>query len=107
MVPALVDAAAVGFAPSLSGAMFNKLKPGPGHDAAEVADHQRARIDRAMVALSAERGYRAVTVRELSRLAGVSSRAFYEQYAGKEACMLHCHSALVRRFLRELATADA
>jgi AcrR family transcriptional regulator len=107
MVPALVDAAAVGFAPSLSGAMFNKLKPGPGHDAAEVANHQRARIDRAMIALSAERGYRAVTVRELSRLAGVSSRAFYEQYDGKEACMLHCHLVLVRRLLRELATVDA
>ncbi|HET7589657.1 MAG TPA: helix-turn-helix domain-containing protein, partial [Solirubrobacterales bacterium] len=63
---------------------YGKLSPGPGKPATEVAAHQRARIHSAMVELAADRGYKAVTVRDLARLAGVSSRAFYKHFNGKE-----------------------
>jgi hypothetical protein len=70
----------------LSTGSVSKLKPGPGQVASDVERNQRARIHGAMVEIVGERGYRAVTVRELARLAGVSTRAFYEQFEGKEEC---------------------
>jgi AcrR family transcriptional regulator len=82
---------------------YGKLKPGPGRSADDVASHQVARIHSAMVELVAERGYRAITVRELAKLAGVSSRTFYEHYAGKEQCFLRVHQLLVRRQFDRLA----
>lgn len=42
----------------------------------------------AMVEAVWRHGYRATTVGELVRLAGVSKSAFYEHFAGKEACFL-------------------
>ena len=62
-------------------AQYAKLSPGPGRRATEVAADQRARIHGAMVSLVSERGYSAVTVRELAGAAGVSTRAFYEHFA--------------------------
>jgi AcrR family transcriptional regulator len=50
----------------------------------------------------AERSFDAVTVRELSRLAGVSTRTFYRHYSGKEECFLHTHLLVVRRVLKRL-----
>ena len=72
----------------IAGALYRKLSPGPAHPAREVASHQRARICGAMLAAVAERGYAAVTVRELVRLAGVSTHTFYELFGGKEGCLL-------------------
>jgi len=51
---------------------YAKLHPGPGWTREQAASHQRARIYAAMIELVAERGYGAVTVRELVRFAGVS-----------------------------------
>jgi hypothetical protein len=65
-----------------------QLHPGPGLPASDVAAHQSARIRRAMIEVVADRGYEAVKVRELVRLAGVSSRAFYELFESKESCFL-------------------
>jgi AcrR family transcriptional regulator len=78
-------------------ALYRKLSPGPGKSPAEVASHQRARICGAMVEIAGERGYRAVTVRELAQLAGVSTRAFYEHFDGKEECFLSAHELVVRQ----------
>jgi AcrR family transcriptional regulator len=86
--------------------LFTKLNPGPGRPAAEVADHQRARIHRAMVEIVAENGYDAVTVRELAQLAQISTRTFYQRYAGKEECFLQTHDLIVRRMLRRLASSQ-
>ena len=69
-------------------ALYAKLRPGPGRAAGEVALHQRARLRGSMVEIVSERGYDAVTVRELARLAGVSTRTFYEHFDSKEACLL-------------------
>ena len=81
---------------------YRGLKPGPGRSAAEVISHQRARIDRALVEVVAERGYSRATVREIARVAGISTRAFYERCAGKEECFLRVHRLLARRLLRRM-----
>jgi TetR/AcrR family transcriptional regulator len=85
-----------------------RLKPGPGRSAAEVTSHQRARIDQAMVEVVVERGFSGATVREIARVAGISTRAFYEHYSGKEECFLHVHRLLAQVLLRRVRTlADA
>ena len=80
--------------------VFRKLKPGPGMDAVAVASHQRARIHSAMLDLVAERGYDAVTVRDLAGAAGVSTRSFYKHYSSKEQCFLRVHRLITHRVLR-------
>jgi AcrR family transcriptional regulator len=50
-----------------------------------------------MIVLVAERGYSAATVRDLARLAGVSTRAFYEHFEGKEECFLRTYELAVKR----------
>src|SRR4051812_40348248 len=89
----------VGFGEAV-GIPYEKLKPGPGKGAVDVARHQRRRIHSAMVKTVAERGYGAVTVRELARVAGVSTRTFYRHYPSKEECFLRVHQLIVRRVLR-------
>jgi AcrR family transcriptional regulator len=59
-----------------------------------------------MVELVAERSYDAVTMRELTRLAGVSTRTFYRHYTSKEDCFLRTHDLIVRRLLRSLVSAQ-
>jgi AcrR family transcriptional regulator len=50
-----------------------------------------------MIVLVAERGYGAVTMRDLARLAGVSTRTFYEHFEGKEECFLSAYELAVKR----------
>jgi AcrR family transcriptional regulator len=78
------------------GPLFRKLKPGPGHSAAEVLADQRVRLEGAMVELAGERGYPAVTVRGLSRWAGVSTRTFYKHFANVEVCFASTYESLMR-----------
>jgi AcrR family transcriptional regulator len=75
---------------------YRKLTPGPGRSATEVAEHQRVRIQGAMVEIVAERGYDAVRVRDLVGLAGVSSRTFYENFESKEDCFLRTYEMVTR-----------
>jgi len=58
---------------------------------------QRERLVDAMVELSAESGYHAVTVAHLSARAGVSSATFYEQFDRKEECLLAAYSTVAAR----------
>jgi AcrR family transcriptional regulator len=85
---------------------LGKLKPGPGASAAKVAAHQVDRIHDAMLELVAERGYGAVTVRNLAARAGVSTRSFYQHYSDKEECFLAVYDAAVRRILSGLAAGN-
>lgn len=85
-----------------AGALYRKLSPGPARPALEVASHQRARISGAMIAAVAERGYGAVTVRELVRLAGVSTHTFYEHFGGKEGCLLSTYEVVKQRAARRI-----
>jgi AcrR family transcriptional regulator len=86
---------------------FGRLRPGPGRAPGEVASHQRARINRALIEVAVERGYGSATVREVARVAGISTRAFYEHYAGKEDCFLQVHQLMARRLLSSVRASEA
>ncbi len=86
---------------------YAKLKPGPGISASDVSKHQRVRIVRATVDLVAEQGYYTVKVRQLVRLAGVSSRAFYQNFESKEDCLLRTHEMVARRACGRIIAAQA
>lgn len=60
-----------------------------------------------MVEAIAERGYGAVTVRELAGRAAVSTRTFYQHYSGKEECLLCTHELILRQVLGSLANSLA
>jgi AcrR family transcriptional regulator len=85
---------------------YAKLHPGPGWPREQAASHQRARIYAAMIELVSERGYGAVTVRELVRMAGVSPRTFYEHFADKDACFLRTYGLIVRRSTKRVGAAQ-
>jgi AcrR family transcriptional regulator len=78
--------------------MYRRLPHGPnGLDREEVARNQRARIFGGMIESVSERGYRDTTVADVIGLAGVSRRAFYEQFANKEECFLATYDIVVAR----------
>lgn len=56
--------------------------------AERVAEHQKARLEGAMVEAVARHGYAGTTLRELVALAGVSKTTFYEHFESKEDCFL-------------------
>jgi AcrR family transcriptional regulator len=53
-----------------------------------VIASQRFRLERAMIELTARDGFDTVTVRKLTKAAGVSSRAFYLRFSGVDDCLL-------------------
>ncbi|HET9153225.1 MAG TPA: helix-turn-helix domain-containing protein [Solirubrobacterales bacterium] len=53
-----------------------------------IAQHQRARIINALALEVSEKGYRAVTVADIVKRAGVARNTFYENYGSKEDCFL-------------------
>lgn len=69
--------------------IFQRLLPGPQRLPREaVRRHQHVRLCGALVAALDRYGYDATTVTTLARLAGVSRRAFYDQFANKDECLL-------------------
>jgi AcrR family transcriptional regulator len=58
-----------------------------------------------MIDLVADHGYEAITIRQLSRVAGVSTRDIYQCLGGKEQCFLHAYDAIVRRAERHIRSA--
>jgi AcrR family transcriptional regulator len=82
-------------AASTKTAAYSRLRPGPGQPRSEVATSQRSRIQRAMTELVATGGYRSVTVRNLTRLARVSTGAFYSQFDGADECLLMTYRNLM------------
>jgi AcrR family transcriptional regulator len=83
-----------------------KLSPGPGLAAQEVAAHQLARVHDATIQIVAERGYRALKVRDIVHRAEVSTRAFYEHFSSKEDCFLQTYDLISRRATRRLIAAQ-
>jgi AcrR family transcriptional regulator len=78
--------------------LYRRLPHGPhGLDREDVARHQRARLYGGMIESIAERGYHRTTVAHVIGLAGVSRRAFYEQFANKEECFLATYDIVVAR----------
>src|SRR5580693_10182605 len=87
-------------------AMYRRLPHGPhgmGRDA--VARHQRARLFGAMIEAVHRQGYKATTVAHVIALAGVSRRAFYEQFANKEDCFLATYDIAVARAKKRMLQA--
>lgn len=54
-----------------------------------------------------EKGYTALTVEDILRLAGVSRRTFYDQFAGKQEAFFAAYDACVQQAMLAVATAFA
>ncbi len=78
--------------------LYRRLPKGPhGITPTDVARHQRIRMHGAMIEAVATRGYQNTSVRHVIGLAGVSRRAFYEQFANKEECFMETFDLVVNR----------
>jgi AcrR family transcriptional regulator len=71
----------------------------------EVARHQRTRLYGGMTEAVHKWGYPATTVAHVIGLAGVSRRAFYEQFANKEECFLATFDISVARSKKRMLDA--
>jgi AcrR family transcriptional regulator len=86
--------------------IFERLPHGPsGLAREEVARNQRIRMYGAMIESVHQRGYRSTTVAHVIALAGVSRRAFYEQFSNKEDCFLATHDIVVARARKQMVDA--
>lgn len=63
----------------------------------KLARYQRARIYGGMIEAVSRHGYKSTTVADVIALAGVSRRAFYEQFSNKEDCFLATYDIVVAR----------
>ena len=83
--------------------MYQRLPRGPHHlEPTEVARHQRLRMHGAMVEAVAANGYANTSVKQVIGLAGVSRRAFYEQFANKEECFLATFDLIAARSVKRV-----
>jgi AcrR family transcriptional regulator len=86
--------------------IYQRLPRGPHHlGPKEVARHQRLRMYGAMVEAVAENGYAGTSVKQVIGLAGVSRRAFYEQFANKQECFLATFDLIAARGVNRVAEA--
>jgi AcrR family transcriptional regulator len=72
-----------------------------------AAAGHRARLTEGLAAAIAEKGYAAVTIADVVRIARVSKRTFYEHFADKEACFLALYAETSEELLELIATATA
>jgi AcrR family transcriptional regulator len=76
--------------------LYQRLPHGPnGMARDDVARNQRTRMYGGMIEAVSARGYPRTTVADVIALAGVSRRAFYEQFENKEACFLATYDIVV------------
>jgi TetR/AcrR family transcriptional regulator len=88
------------------GPLYERLPRGPHRLARkEVVRHQRMRMYGAMVEAVAANGYAGTSVKQIVRLAGVSRRAFYEQFANKQECFLATFDLIAARGARRVNSA--
>jgi AcrR family transcriptional regulator len=88
--------------------LYRRLPHGPnGMGREDVARNQRARLYGAMIEAVSQRGYHVTTVAHVIGLAGVSRRAFYEQFANKEECFLATYDIVVARSRKRVLDAWA
>jgi AcrR family transcriptional regulator len=86
------------------------MRPAPGrHQLSRefIAHHQQARIVAALAEEVAVKGYRAVTVADIVRRAGIARNTFYDNFASKEACFLAAQDHAVEETLRRVLEAAA
>jgi AcrR family transcriptional regulator len=76
--------------------LFPQLSGGPRRLPPDrVAEHQKARLQGAMVEAVARHGYAGTTLRELVGLAGVSKSTFYAHFESKQDCFLSTFDEIV------------
>ncbi len=82
--------------PAPSGKALYRVLPNraQGMTAEQIAFHQRARLQGAMVAAVAQNGYADTTIKQLVSLAGVSRRTFYKLFADKQQCFLSTYDLI-------------
>ena len=86
---------------SKSGERYRRLPTGVhGLDPEEVERDQRERLQTAMIELIAERGYQAVRILDLTKLARVSRPTFYGLYTDKEELFLAAYDEIAQRTVR-------
>lgn len=86
--------------------LYERLPRGPHRLARkDVARHQRLRMHGAMVEAVATNGYAGTSVKQIIGLAGVSRRAFYEQFANKQECFLATFDLIAARSARTASDA--
>ncbi|HET7417630.1 MAG TPA: TetR/AcrR family transcriptional regulator [Solirubrobacterales bacterium] len=71
----------------------------------EVEQHQRTRLEGAMVEVVARHGFAPTTVRELVTLAGVSKSTFYDHFGSKEECFLAAFDRISAELTAEVTAA--
>ncbi len=85
---------------------YRRLPTGThGLDPEEVRRDQRKRLRRALIELVARRGYRAVRILDVSKLARVSRPTFYSLYADKEALFLDAYDEISSRAAQSVTAA--
>ena len=70
-----------------------------------AAAGHRARLTAGLAAAIAEKGYAAVTIADVVRVARVSKRTFYEHFADKESCFLALYAETSDELLALIRTA--
>lgn len=70
-----------------------------------IAQHQRARIISALAEEIAGSGYRAVTVADIVRRAGIARNTFYENFSSKEDCFLAAQAMAMTEALTRVVDA--
>jgi len=91
---------------SKSGERYRRLPTGAhGIDPEEVKRDQRERLQSAIVELIAERGYQAVRILDLTKLAHVSRPTFYSLYDDKEELFLSAYDEIAQRTARTVIEA--
>jgi AcrR family transcriptional regulator len=86
------------------------MRPPPGRQRLSrefIARHQRARIVAALAEETMARGYRAVTVADIVRRAGIARNTFYDNFASKEDCFLATQDFAVEEALARVVEAAA
>jgi len=72
-----------------------------------IVEHQRARIVAGLAEETVEKGYRAVTVSDIVRRAGIARNTFYENFSSKEDCFLSASEYAVESALSRVVDAAA
>lgn len=84
------------------------MRPPPGRQQLSrefITQHQRARIIAALAEETVTRGYRAVTVADIVRRAGIARNTFYENFSSKQDCFLATQDYAVEEALRRVVDA--
>ena len=84
------------------------MRPPPGRQRLSrefIARHQRARIVAALAEETMEKGYRAVTVADIVRRAGIARNTFYDNFSSKEDCFLATQDFAVEESLARVVEA--